>query len=83
MATLQARGLQPWSDLPLALPDDAEHAGFMRTDAGRAVAAGLRTRPLAETVADTLAWWRGLPSAAQAFDKAGLSVERERQALVG
>ncbi|MCB1998436.1 MAG: NAD-dependent epimerase/dehydratase family protein, partial [Rhodoferax sp.] len=83
LATLQARGLQPWSDLPLALPDDAEHAGFMRTDAQRAQAAGLHTRPLAETVADTLAWWRALPPAAQAFDKAGLSADRERAALVG
>lgn len=81
MATLQARGLQPWTDLPLALPDDAEHAGFMRTDATRARAAGLQTRPLAQTVADTLAWWRALPPSAQGFDRAGLSPERERQAL--
>jgi 2'-hydroxyisoflavone reductase len=83
MTTLQARGLQPWSDLPLALPDDADHAGFMRTDARRALAAGLHTRPLAQTVADTLAWWRSLPPAAQVFDKAGLSSERERAALAG
>jgi 2'-hydroxyisoflavone reductase len=82
MATLQARGLQPWSDLPLALPDDAGHAGFMRTVAARARAAGLQTRPLMKTVVDTLAWWRSLPPAVQAFDRAGLSPARERQALV-
>jgi 2'-hydroxyisoflavone reductase len=81
MATLQARGLQPWSELPLALPDDAEHAGFMRTDVRRALAAGLRTRPLADTVADTLAWWRSLPPEQQAFDKAGLTPQREALAL--
>lgn len=81
MATLQSRGFQPWSDLPLALPDDAEHAGFMRTDVRRARAVGLQTRPLADTVRDTLAWWRKLPPAAQAFDKAGLTPERERIAL--
>lgn len=83
MATLQARGLQPWSDLPLALPDDAEHAGFMCTDARRARAAGLQTRPLAVTVADTLAWWRALPAEAQGFDRAGLSPESEAAALSG
>lgn len=81
MATLQAQGLAPWSDLPVALPDDDEHRGFMRTDVRRALAAGLRTRPLAETVADTLAWWRALPPAHQVFDKAGLAPEREAEVL--
>jgi hypothetical protein len=81
MSTLQARGLQPWSDLPLALPDDAGHAGFMRTDARRARSAGLSTRPLDQTVADTLAWWRTLPPQAQVFDRAGLSPDRERGVL--
>lgn len=81
MATLQAQGLQPWSDLPVALPDDDEHRGFMRTDVRRAVAAGLRTRPLRDTVADTLAWWRTLPAAQQVFDKAGLAPEREAELL--
>jgi 2'-hydroxyisoflavone reductase len=83
MDTLQARGLQPWSDLPLALPDDADHAGFMRTDASRACAAGLRARPLAQTVADTLAWWRTLPAQARDFDRAGLHPVREADVLGG
>lgn len=83
MATLQDRGLQPWSDLPLALPDDTDHAGFMRTDASRARAAGLHTRPLAQTVEDTLAWWRSLPPEAQRFDRAGLDPRRESEVLGG
>jgi 2'-hydroxyisoflavone reductase len=81
IGTLQSHGLEPWSDLPLALPDDAEHAAFMLVDAAKARAAGLRERPLAQTVADTLAWWRGLPPAQQVFDKAGLTPEREAAAL--
>jgi 2'-hydroxyisoflavone reductase len=81
MATLQARGLQPWRDLPLALPDDAEHAGFMRVDGRRARGAGLHTRALHDTVADTLAWWEGLPAAQQGFDQAGLSPAQEARAL--
>ena len=81
VAALQAQGLAPWSELPLVLPDDDAHRGFMRTDVGRARAAGLATRPLAATVADTLAWWRALPPAQQAFDQAGLAPEREAAAL--
>jgi len=86
VARLQAVGLQPWTDLPLALPDDAEHAGFMRVDVARALAAGLALRPLAQSVADTLAWWQALPPEAQGFERAGLTAAREaaaRDALAG
>jgi 2'-hydroxyisoflavone reductase len=52
---LLAQGVEPWSDLPLWLPGP-EYAGFMRRDVGRAIREGLRFRPLADTVEDTLAW---------------------------
>ena len=40
-----------WNELPLWLPSsDRERIGFARVDCSRAVAAGLVTRPLAETV---------------------------------
>ena len=43
---------QPWSELPLWLPStDPDFRGFNRVDLGRVRAAGLRTRPLGETVA--------------------------------
>ncbi len=74
-------GLQPWTDLPLWLPPVGEHAAFALADTRAAQAAGLTTRPLAQTVADTLAWYRSLPAAQQVFSKAGLSPERETQAL--
>ncbi len=79
IAALQAQGLEPWSDLPLVVPT-AEQA-IMSTDATQALAAGLTSRPLAQTVADTLAWYRALPAEQQVFDKAGLSSEREAAAL--
>jgi 2'-hydroxyisoflavone reductase len=52
--------------------------GFHAYDASRAAAAGLRVRPFAETIADTLAWdrERGLPSLA-----VGLPPEREADLL--
>jgi len=74
---LLAQGVRPWVDLPLWLPADAEHAAFMAVPTDRASAVGLTVRPLADTVTDTLAWWRALPADAQAFTLAGLPADRE------
>ncbi|AVT39661.1 NAD-dependent epimerase/dehydratase family protein [Plantactinospora sp. BB1] len=55
---LAEQGVQPWSgprSLPLWLPLP-EYAGFLTRDVSPSLAAGLRTRPLAETVRDTSAW---------------------------
>jgi 2'-hydroxyisoflavone reductase len=52
--------------------------GFHTYDASRALAAGLRPRPFAETVADTLAWDRDRGSPPL---KAGIADERERALL--
>ncbi|HEX8222722.1 MAG TPA: SDR family oxidoreductase [Allosphingosinicella sp.] len=58
-AFLTERCVQPWSELPLWLPESsATHRYFHRAAIGRALAAGLTFRPLAETVRDTLAWQR-------------------------
>ncbi len=55
-AFLLEREVGPWMELPLWLPEDQN--GFFEVRNDRAVAAGLAFRPLAETVADTLAWLR-------------------------
>ena len=49
--------VQPWMELPLWVPGE-NWAGFMRADIDRALAAGLRLRPVEETVCDTLVWSR-------------------------
>jgi 2'-hydroxyisoflavone reductase len=46
-----------------------------------ALAAGLRTRPLEETVRDTLTWFQTLPAERQAKLRAGLDPTREAQTL--
>ena len=52
-----AQGLEPWSDLPLWIPErDAESGGMLLASNRRALAAGLTLRPLRDTVADTLQW---------------------------
>jgi 2'-hydroxyisoflavone reductase len=78
---LLAQNLQPWTTLPLWLPEDGEYASFMRVDTSRAQALGLTVRPLADTVRDTLSWWQRLPEAQQAFPTTGLAPERERALL--
>jgi 2'-hydroxyisoflavone reductase len=72
-------GVEPWTDLPLWLPGD-EYAGFMASDVSKALRSGLRFRPLAETIAETLAWDRGRSGGAM---KSGLTRERERELLEG
>lgn len=55
---LAAQGVEPWMgprSMPLWLPLP-EYAGFASRSVAAARALGLRTRPLAETLADTLAW---------------------------
>ena len=52
---LRGQGVEPWSDLPMWLPDLPGANAF---DPGRAMAAGLTPRATEETVRDTLTWDR-------------------------
>jgi 2'-hydroxyisoflavone reductase len=80
--------VEPFDELPLwlALGAHPEYVGFDRVDVSRAVAAGLRFRPLSDTVAETLAWERertGAPDkdwGPSALAR-GLSPEREGELL--
>jgi 2'-hydroxyisoflavone reductase len=74
-AFLLERGVEPWSELPLWTPGE-EMAGFQRSDVSRALAAGLRIRPIAETAADTLRW------AQEAQPDPGAAMTREREAAL-
>lgn len=78
---LAAQGVSPWQDMPAWIPATGEYAGFGRTSTARAHAIGLRTRPLEDTVGDTLAFWRDLPEERRAKPKAGLAPEREAAVL--
>jgi hypothetical protein len=52
-------GVEPWTELPLWLPASFGAAGMMDMDTSAARGAGLRTRPVAETLQDTAAWAEG------------------------
>lgn len=74
-AFLLANGVQPWSELPMWLA--AHEAALHAPDLRHAHAAGLRTRPLADTARDTLAYERSLGPEARATSPA---MQREREA---
>lgn len=75
--------VRPWMDLPLWIPAGDEYIGLLEADVAKAIAAGLRFRPVENTFADTYAWASSLPK--QRERKAGISREREREllALIG
>ncbi|MFF3345603.1 NAD-dependent epimerase/dehydratase family protein [Streptomyces sp. NPDC002779] len=54
-------GIEPWVQLPVWVPPNSDlHAALHGADVSRAVATGLRCRPVEETVADTWSWLRSL-----------------------
>ncbi len=55
--TVLGAGIEPWTQLPVWVPPGSDlHDALHSADVSRAVAAGLRCRPVAETVADTWRW---------------------------
>ena len=79
-AFLLQHAVQPWSELPLWLPStEPEYAGFNRIDLTRAMACGLHTRPLRETVAAVLD--EGLPAPDDKRRAGKLTRDREAQLL--
>jgi 2'-hydroxyisoflavone reductase len=82
---LVAAGVQPWDELPLWLPE-GDMPGAWRVDTARAQRAGLRCRPIGETVADVWAWLRAGGEREVGDWRAehrprGLSMQRERELL--
>lgn len=74
-AWLEAHDVRPWAgprSLPLWLPDEA--AGLGSHSTARAESLGLHRRPLAETLADALAWREAHPDVAL---RSGLSDAEE------
>ena len=78
LAFLVEQGVEQWMELPLWL-HEPEYAAMLSTPVERAVAAGLRARPLEETARATLDWVRS--GEAPADPPAGLDREKEQQVL--
>ncbi|MFI1361789.1 NAD-dependent epimerase/dehydratase family protein [Streptomyces griseochromogenes] len=80
-------GIEPWTQLPVWVPPGTDmHDALHGADVSRAVATGLRCRPVAETVADTWTWLRSIGGVApQRPDRppVGLDPEVEAKVLAG
>jgi 2'-hydroxyisoflavone reductase len=51
-----AAGIEPWTELPIWMAPGTDGLALHHGDVERAYAAGLRPRPIEDTVADTWAW---------------------------
>ena len=83
---IEEAGIAPWRELPIWLPPGGLHQTLHQGKVDRALATGLRCRPVGETVADTWAWLRSIGGeAAQRPDRPrlGLDPETERRVLNG
>jgi len=68
-------------DLPPWSPMKGEMAGASLNAIDGARRTGLKSRPLEETVRDTLAWFQSLPADRQAKLRAGLDPKKESETL--
>ena len=80
---LLSQGVQPLDGAPMWVPPEYKY--FFQVDNGKAVAAGLAFRPLADTTRDTLLWLKS-PEAQASFAtrmgiQSGLTPEREAEML--
>jgi 2'-hydroxyisoflavone reductase len=69
--------VEPWSEMPVWAPE--KECAFDTCSNARAIAIGLRFRPLAETFRDTLAWAKTRPS--DHAWRAGMKSEHEAELL--
>ncbi|MEW2165112.1 SDR family oxidoreductase [Streptomyces sp. NPDC007084] len=82
--TVLAAGIEPWTQLPVWVPPASElHGALHSVDVSRAVASGLRSRPVRDTVADTWAWLRARGGTApQRPDRPTVGLDPEVEAKV-
>jgi len=84
---LLAHGVEPFTEMPLWLPDEPENRAFYSMSNAQARAQGLELRHLADTARDTWEWLRAVRAGeipepiAGGFVARGLSSEREAALL--
>ncbi|OEJ56854.1 reductase [Streptomyces agglomeratus] len=85
-APILAAGIEGWTELPIWIAPGEGHDTMHRGDVTKATDAGLRCRPIGETVADTWAWLQEIGGTApQRPDRSpvGLDPRREAKFLAG
>ncbi|MEV0981602.1 SDR family oxidoreductase [Streptomyces sp. NPDC049915] len=82
--TILDAGIEPWVQLPVWVPPGSDlHDALHRADVSRALATGLRCRPVEETAADTWRWLRALGGTApMRADRTAEGLDAEIEAKV-
>jgi 2'-hydroxyisoflavone reductase len=79
---LEAQEVQAWTQMPVWVPPgDEGFEGFAQISGQRAIDTGLQTRPISQTVRDTLAWWREQSQERRTTLRAGISRDREQDLI--
>ncbi|WP_409239763.1 NAD-dependent epimerase/dehydratase family protein [Streptomyces sp. PA5.6] len=78
-SVLMQHGVKQWTELPLW----RTHAGVWAVDSQRSIDAGLRCRPISDTVRDTWQWWagNGRPVDHPRWAEHGIAAEKEARIL--
>lgn len=75
---LTENNVAPWSDMPFYLPESDENfRHFLTMNVNKALAKGLKFRPLEETITGVFNWRKSQDEEM----KAGISIEREKELL--
>jgi len=76
-------GVAPWTEMPMYLPAQGEYLHFFDVDVSKAIATGLRFRPLAESIRDVYEWPEPpMPrDFSMAMPEPGIAPDRERELL--
>jgi len=78
---IDAQNLGEGRSIPIWASPDGEYASVASVSGERAVAKGLRNRPVRETARDLISWWKTLPEDRTQKIRAGLSAQRETEML--
>jgi 2'-hydroxyisoflavone reductase len=78
---LTVHELEAWQQVPMWADSDSALVGSLTWSGEKALRAGLKIRPLEETIRDTVAWFKSLPEDRQAKLRAGIDPEKESAVL--
>ncbi len=82
LSFIEANGLYAAGELPIWAPMSGDTRSDAIVNGDRSFSKGMQTRPIKETIRDTLTWWETLPEDRRDKLRAGLSAERETELLV-
>lgn len=78
---LEKHEVEGWTHMPVWVRPVDEYRGFGEVSVARAQAQGLKYRPVAKTIEDTLAWFGEQTEERQNNLRAGIKPEREKEVL--